>query len=177
MSNTKKCLDCKETKPLEQYQLRTDTGKYRNQCKRCRQNKVNEYRRNNEAYKKRYNKYRKKRRDNEPAYLLKERLRARIRKSLKCQNTKKCIKSMELLGCDMETFKLHIQSQFQEGMSWEKRNFELDHIIPCSSFDLTKVEEQMKCFHYTNQQPLTWEQNSKKSNKMLITYNRSTKVE
>ncbi len=52
-------------------------------------------------------------------------------------------------------------------MCWEKRNFEIDHIIPCSSFDLTKDENQKACFHYTNLQPLTKEENMKKSNKIL----------
>ena len=163
----KTCLSCKKPKPLDQYQLRTDTGKYRNQCKNCRQIYVNKYRRTNEDYKKRYNQYRKHRRNTDEKYLLQERLRARIRKSLICQNADKCLKSMELLGCDIETFKRHIENQFKNDMSWEKRNFVIDHIIPCASFDLTKIEEQKKCFHYTNQQPLTWEENAEKSDKIL----------
>jgi hypothetical protein len=170
------CIDCKEEKSLDNYYFRTDTKKYRNQCKRCRQDKINLYRRNNVEYKKRYNMYRKNKRNNDPNYLLKDRLRARIGKSLKCQNTKKCIKSKDLLGCDIETFKKYIESKFQEGMSWEKRNFELDHIIPCSYFDLTKEDEQKKCFHYTNQQPLTSKQNSIKSNKLPKSLNRNTKI-
>jgi len=30
----------------------------------------------------------------------------------------------------------------------------IDHIIPCSSFNLIILEEQQKCFHFTNHQPL-----------------------
>ena len=30
----------------------------------------------------------------------------------------------------------------------------IDHIIECHRFDLTKPEEQRKCFHYSNQRPL-----------------------
>ena len=67
-------------------------------------------------------------------------------------------------------FKEHIEKNFKDGMSWEKRNFVLDHIIPCSSFDLSNVEQQKKCFHYTNIQPLTWDENAMKSNKMFYIF-------
>ncbi len=49
-------------------------------------------------------------------------------------------------------------------MSWEnygkgKGKWNIDHEIPCRSFDLTKEEEQYKCFHWSNLQPL-WEQDN-----------------
>ena len=43
----------------------------------------------------------------------------------------------------------------------------IDHIIPCSKFDLTKRDEQLKAFHYTNLQPLWANENFKKSNKLI----------
>lgn len=57
-------------------------------------------------------------------------------------------------------------------MSWENRgNFgwHVDHIKPCASFDLTKPEEQAKCFHYTNLQPLWARENIAKGDKYEIT--------
>ena len=30
----------------------------------------------------------------------------------------------------------------------------IDHIRPCASFDLTQESDQLKCFNYTNIQPL-----------------------
>jgi hypothetical protein len=63
--------------------------------------------------------------------------------------------TFQLLGCDYLTLRKHLESKFTQGMSWE--NFDkwhIDHIIPCKSFDLTKEDEQRRCFHYTNLQPL-----------------------
>ena len=50
-----------------------------------------------------------------------------------------------------------------EGMSWENHgDWHVDHIRPCCSYDLTIEEEQKKCFHYTNLQPLWAEENLSK---------------
>ena len=42
----------------------------------------------------------------------------------------------------------------------------IDHIRPCSSFDLSKPEEQSICFHYSNLMPLWAEENLKKGSKL-----------
>ena len=55
----------------------------------------------------------------------------------------------------MEELKIHIEGKFVEGMTWENHgSWHLDHVRPCCSFDLKNEEEQKKCFHYTNLQPL-----------------------
>ena len=63
----------------------------------------------------------------------------------------------------------HLESTFKIGMSWDKRSLmHVDHINPCSNFDLTKSEEQDKCFHYTNLQMLWAKENLSKSDKVLF---------
>lgn len=92
-------------------------------------------------------------------------LRSRIREALK-NESKKAHGTEDLLGCSVDFLKIYLSKMFKEGMSWENHGeWHIDHIKPCSSFDLTKESEQRKCFHYTNLQPLWAEENLKKNNK------------
>lgn len=93
-------------------------------------------------------------------------LRSRIRCALKkiCKSKR----TLELLGCSIEQLKEHLQKQFKKGMNWENYGYygwHVDHIKPCCTFDLTKPEEQHKCFHYTNLQPLWAKENQQKGDK------------
>lgn len=76
---------------------------------------------------------------------------------------------MELLGCTIEELRTHLEAQFQEGMTWDnygRDGWHIDHIKPCSSFDLLKEAEQRECFHYTNLQPLWAKDNLSKGAKL-----------
>jgi len=88
-------------------------------------------------------------------------LQGRVLSAIKHQSTKKAYHTEELIGCKIDFLLKYIESKFFSGMTWEnhgrgKGKWHIDHITPCASFDLTKPEEQKKCFHYTNMQPL-WE--------------------
>ena len=75
-----------------------------------------------------------------------------------------------LLGCTIVEFRGYIQKQWLPGMSWDnwtKDGWHIDHIKPCSSFDLSKEYEQRACFHYTNMQPLWAVDNLRKGNKLV----------
>jgi len=83
-------------------------------------------------------------------------LRSNLNGFLKKNKTNKSKSALILLNCTIEDCKLYLEKQFKPEMNWENHGkiWEIDHIKPCSSFDLTKLEEQQKCFHYTNLQPL-----------------------
>lgn len=101
----------------------------------------------------------------DPIFTLKLTLRNRLKNALK-KGFKKG-KTLEMLGCSVEEFKLYLEKQFDKNMSWDNYGsyWELDHIKPCDAFDLNNLEEQKKCFTFTNIQPLEKITNRKKSNK------------
>lgn len=115
---------------------------------------VTEYvKRNKEVVNARVRKRDKYRRVNDPNYKIAKNLRSGLWKALK--GISKSDSTINLLGCSIEELKAHLESQFTEGMSWDNYGeFHIDHIKPCASFDLTDPEEQKKCFHYSNLQPL-----------------------
>ncbi len=112
----------------------------------------------------RINNYANKRYATEPMFRLKSKTSAAMNKVVKRFKTRKHNKTLVLLGCGLEQFKAHIESQFLEGMSWGNRSdWHIDHIRPCASFDLTDPEQQKECFHFSNLRPEWPVANIKKS--------------
>lgn len=73
------------------------------------------------------------------------------------------------LGCDESFLKKWFEFQFTSKMSWENypSYWHIDHVVPCSSFDLSKEDELKKCFEWKNCRPLKKEKNRSKSYKMI----------
>jgi len=71
-------------------------------------------------------------------------------------------------GISLTGFRQYIESQFTESISWNNHGdrigkWEFDHIIECYKFDLSKDEELLKCFHYTNIRPMQFTTNRTRS--------------
>lgn len=101
---------------------------------------------------------------NDPAFRLMTNLRRRIR-SLNAKNSDR---TMLLIGCSINELKAHLESQWDHWMNWGNYGFGdgkwvVDHIKPCSKFDLLNTEDRLACFHYTNLRPLCWRENLDKS--------------
>jgi len=78
-------------------------------------------------------------------------------KGIKKYNTQK------LTGYTIIELKSYLAAKFIDGMAWDNYGkWHIDHIKPCASFNMSDINEQLKCFHYTNLQPLWAIDNIKK---------------
>ena len=74
---------------------------------------------------------------------------------------------MVLIGCTAAHIKAHLESKFTPEMNWDNYGtfWEIDHIRPCASFDLTDPAQQRACFNWINCQPLERIENRRKQDK------------
>lgn len=160
----KKCCACKEWQPLINYNFaKNHWDKLRNDCKECL---VTWRKKNVKQISQNYCIYEKKRKSIDPIFKLVKTLRSRLSSALRRKNIEKGSSTMDLTGCELPFLKGYLEAKFTEGMSWENHGeWHIDHIKPCCSFDLTQEEEQKKCFHYTNLQPLWAAENLSKGGK------------
>lgn len=104
-----------------------------------------------------------------PHLKVKHLLRKRIRKVI--TRGDQSAGSLALLGCSRAHFMEHMERQFKQGMTWGnlgvgRGHWNIDHIIPCAAFDLTKPADQRRCFHFTNLRPMWAIANIKKRAKV-----------
>lgn len=96
-------------------------------------------------------------------------LRNRLNEVLKRGRSKSTGSALSLLGCSLEDFRIYLETKFEPGMTWDNRgDWEVDHIMPCAIFDLTKADHQRRCFHFSNMQPL-WRTQNRRKNKRPTT--------
>jgi len=162
----------KHNKNCKEYYLK-NKEKHNKNCKEWRSNNKEKISENSKKYylknKENIRIRAKKRRHVNIEYRLTLNLRRRVLLAL--QGKSKSKRTLELLGCTVEYLIQHLEKQFQHGMTWENRHlFHIDHIKPCSSFDLTDPKQQSECFNYKNLQPLWAYQNLSKGAK----YERTT---
>ena len=117
--------------------------------------------------------YARKRMETDISFRLRHILRVRVAAALRARKTDRRLKTrrtMELIGCRIDELIHHIEFQFKDGMTWENhgnKGWHIDHILPCAIFDLSDPEQQRKCFHYTNLQPLWAVDNMKKGARIV----------
>lgn len=119
-----------------------------------------------QEHKEEMNEWAKNRKKNNIEFRISQNLRSKLHKILNSQNAKKSAHTIELVGCTIKELLRHIKSQFDSKMTWDNYGYygwHIDHIKPCAAFDLTKTEEQKKCFNYKNLQPLWWPDNLSKT--------------
>ena len=161
-NDLKRSSKCESEKELSEFNVRTDTQKYRKQCCGCIKLIKKEYQTNNKdkinLYNRNYFQHnkskiyesRRNRRKTDVNFRLICNTRRRIRHAL--HGKSKSISTKEILRIDIETYKKWIEWQMTPDMTWD--NIEIVHIKPICMFDVTKDEELREAFNWKNTQPL-----------------------
>lgn len=182
MKTHKICTKCKINKSLEEYSKRKNVPDGRKSaCNLCRKNdaktyyhnnkekeskrKAKQYIKNKEYIIEKTSEYNVNRRKTDPLFKAKHNLRKRLRSVLLKTRWNKNNTFAEYIGCNLDDLKIHLESQFKIGMTWDNYGkWEIDHIIPLAS--AKNVEELFKLCHYSNLQPLWMSENRKKRDKI-----------
>jgi hypothetical protein len=126
----------------------------------------------NKANRSHINAYRRTITESDMGFRLRINLAGRINQAVRYVWGYKSAKTLDLLGCTIEQLRAHLEKQFRPGMSWENYGYgadkwNIDHIRPCATFDLTDPVQQRKCFNFSNLQPL-WQPDNFSKNKRFV---------
>ena len=192
LPDTLPCSACGENKPPTEFHNNKfmKLGKV-TECKSCvsiRDRKFREenpekiyqwdknYRENNREHRNAWEReWRKHKRATDPTFRLKDCVRVSINSGLnRTEGSKQGQKTFDMLPYTPEELKEHIESQFEDWMTWdnwgiathERKTWNIDHIIPQSLLPYESLEHENfhRCWALENLQPLETFENIKKSN-------------
>lgn len=144
---------------------------YRKIHPECRNINLRRAWRNSVDQREKVNKRRREKYSNNSSYRITTLLRNRIKKAV----NRKCNSTRELIGCSVLELKKHLQNTaIKNGYlqfdieNYDSHEYHIDHIAPCSKFNLNCKYHQKLCFHWTNLQILDRFSNQSKSASELI---------
>jgi len=164
--NTLSEEEIKENRRISSKKWRDNNKEYNIEYKNKNIDKITKYQKeyrllNKEDLNKSYIIRKKERYKNDIKYRVKSQIRALIFKIFKRKGVSKNSKTVDILGCSFEEFKLHLESKFENWMTWDNKGlyngefnygWDIDHIIPLSSAN--SEEDLYKLNHHTNLRPL-----------------------
>ena len=172
----KKCSQCTEWKSLENYtSKKSRSDGLCDKCKSCwteyrrsRAQKDKDYRKSNRDKVNNWkrNMYHRSKENETDVFIqrrIKENIARRLRLLLEGQKSQPTV---DLLGCSTEDFKIHLETTWDDGMTWENygtHGWHIDHTIPCAAFDQDDETERHACWNYRNLRAMWSEENMWKS--------------
>jgi hypothetical protein len=140
------CKDCGGSGICEHDRLRST-------CKECDGGSICEHKRERSKCK-----------ECDPIGYLSSLIRSRTCQALKSNKNKR---TMEYVGCTIEELKVHIEAQFEPGMTWANQgDWHIDHIIPLK-YNNPTLEDVIERLHFVNTQPLWAAENIAKGNRFI----------
>jgi hypothetical protein len=134
---------------------------YNNNVEKLKNDRKEYYNNNKEKTFLTNNTYRNKRKQSDPLFKLSTNLRTMIGGAIKKNGYKKLSKTELILSCSFDFLKQHLESQFQDWMSWDNYGlyngqlnygWDIDHIVPLSS--ALNENDLLRLNHYSNLRPL-----------------------
>jgi hypothetical protein len=171
INEVKICSVCCKEKTLEQFYIAKCKGTIRSECKLCSSlMRKNNYQKNKDNIIQQAANYKKEKIKNNPSFKLEVRLRARIYSAFVSQSTSKTERTWKYIGCSPKFFQEWIEYQLYDGMTMENygKFWHIDHVKPCSSYNLTEQLEIEKCFNWKNLRPLLASKNHIKKDKIDV---------
>ena len=148
-SLVKTCNYCDEEKLMSEFH-RQEAAKdgHNYQCKLC------------------YNNYMRLRRANNVSVRVNNQLLAQMRHLIR--GTTPSHKLLKIMNCNKMFFFKWLEFQFEDNMTWSNygKIWNIDHVIPASSFNLLNEDELKRCYSWTNLRPCTIEENREKGSKI-----------
>ena len=191
---SKKCKDCEEVKSIDFFYKKSGRkNQWLPYCKPCHLARNNKARKANPNTKERTSRnwkeyssreevkerrrqyateYYRKRSQEDPFYVLKTRMGSWILREIKKNDGSKDSSVWEHLPYTPEELKQHIESQFEDWMTWDNHGeWHIDHIIPQSVLleDVTSMDHPKfrECWALENLRPLEARENIIKRNKII----------
>ena len=167
----KKCSTCTKTKECSLFYVsKRHLDGYFKECIACvevkRKNKGNNPRfKRTKEYMISYNKNRKL----DPNFKLKYALRSNLHSHIRrIENGVKSERSLTYVGCSLNFLRSWFEFQFVQNMTWGNHGtvWHIDHINPCSSFDLTDEDMLYECYNWSNLRPIYSLENLSKGDKV-----------
>lgn len=156
------CRTCGIPKLIEEFgPVGPSTAGINHRCRVCDAAYMRAYRKAHPGYDDSPNRDMEKRRirerryDKTPQNKVKHRVRRAIRAYVNGWRSHGRMKS--IMGCTRDELVKHLEMKFKPEMSWANyghKGWHIDHIIPCSAFDLTIDRHIAFCCNYRNLQPL-----------------------
>ena len=167
----KECSVCKITKPInkDNFFMAKCKGHIRAMCKACSSlDRKEYYLKNKKAVNKQVTQYQVERMKRDPLFKLERRLRSRIYDAFTAQNKTKTNRTWKYIDCSPPFFQKWIEFQLYDGMTLDNygKIWHIDHVKPCSSFNLENESEVKECFCWKNLRPYLANKNLEKSDKL-----------
>ena len=165
-----RCVDCQKQFKHKIYlrnkenQMNRQKIKYKENSDEMKNYAKDYYQNNKEKHNETCKTYKKKKRKEDPIYKFRENIRGVIGRGFRSKSFDKNSITYDILGCDFDTFKQHIESLWEQWMNWDNygidkrskiepnKTWDIDHIIPLNNGNTEK--EIIELNHYTNLQPL-----------------------